>query len=181
MPMHSYYNSMLFLLPPILYMSSFLLARNFTEKKPTTHGLKAHPLLGHLPAFVKNSHCFLDWTTELIVGSPEMRMAVLSFLIAGRETTASGLSPRRLVGDVKRVPAGEPIPVHGVPRRGEDVPREGDGVRANEVQSRYVLEEFVVDLVKEVAGGGVPEHVLSITLRMKGGLLVKIRRKAEAY
>ncbi|KAF0890119.1 hypothetical protein E2562_037683 [Oryza meyeriana var. granulata] len=44
-----------------------------------------------------------------------------------------------------------------------------------------VLEEFVVDVVKEVAGGGVPEHVLSITLRMKGGLPVKIRRKAEAF
>uniref|UniRef100_A0A0D9XNV6 Cytochrome P450 n=1 Tax=Leersia perrieri TaxID=77586 RepID=A0A0D9XNV6_9ORYZ len=44
-----------------------------------------------------------------------------------------------------------------------------------------VLEEFVVDVVKDdVAAGGVPEHVLSITLRMKGGLPVKIRRKPEA-
>jgi hypothetical protein len=34
-----------------------------------------------------------------------------------------------------------------------------------------VLEEFEVDVVKDVAGGGVPEHVLSVTLRMKGGLL----------
>ncbi|EAY82190.1 hypothetical protein OsI_37391 [Oryza sativa Indica Group] len=44
-----------------------------------------------------------------------------------------------------------------------------------------VLEEFEVDVVKEIAGGGVPEHVLSVTLRMKGGLPVKIRRKTEAY
>jgi len=38
-----------------------------------------------------------------------------------------------------------------------------------------VLEEFVVD-VKEDAAGGVPEHVLSVTLRMKGGLPVQVRR-----
>uniref|UniRef100_A0A0D3HHY1 Cytochrome P450 n=1 Tax=Oryza barthii TaxID=65489 RepID=A0A0D3HHY1_9ORYZ len=42
-----------------------------------------------------------------------------------------------------------------------------------------VIEES--NVVKEVAGGGVPEHVLSVTLRMKGGLPVKIRRKTEAY
>ncbi|BAT12587.1 Os11g0138300, partial [Oryza sativa Japonica Group] len=35
----------------------------------------------------------------------------------------------------RRVPAGEPVPVHGVPRGAEDVPREGDGVRADEVHS----------------------------------------------
>uniref|UniRef100_J3N5W6 Cytochrome P450 n=1 Tax=Oryza brachyantha TaxID=4533 RepID=J3N5W6_ORYBR len=82
MAMDSYYYSMLFLLPPMLYMS-YHLTRTLAEKKPTTHGLKAHPLLGHLPAFVRNSHRFLDWTTELIVGSPEMRMG---FWIPGMRT-----------------------------------------------------------------------------------------------
>ncbi|CAN6380479.1 unnamed protein product [Urochloa humidicola] len=38
-----------------------------------------------------------------------------------------------------------------------------------------VFEEFVVD-VKKDAAGGVPEHVLSVTLRMKGGLPVQVRR-----
>ena len=38
-----------------------------------------------------------------------------------------------------------------------------------------VLEEFVVDVRKEVGGGDVPEHVLSVTLRMKGGLPVQVR------
>ncbi|VAI29980.1 unnamed protein product [Triticum turgidum subsp. durum] len=38
-----------------------------------------------------------------------------------------------------------------------------------------VLEEFAVDVVRKNAGsGGVPEHVLSVTLRMKGGLPVQI-------
>jgi cytochrome P450 len=42
-----------------------------------------------------------------------------------------------------------------------------------------VLEEFVVDVKKKDAAGGVPEpeHVLSVTLRMKGGLPVQVRRR----
>ncbi|EEC67630.1 hypothetical protein OsI_35024 [Oryza sativa Indica Group] len=83
MAMDTYYYSMLFVLPPILYMSYHLTRILADKKKPTTHGLKAHPLLGHLPAFVNNSHRFLDWTTELIVGSPEMRMG---FWIPGMRT-----------------------------------------------------------------------------------------------
>uniref|UniRef100_A0A0E0MJD6 Cytochrome P450 n=1 Tax=Oryza punctata TaxID=4537 RepID=A0A0E0MJD6_ORYPU len=81
--MDSYYCSMLFLLPPILYVSYHLTRILADKKKPTTHGLKAHPLLGHLPAFVNNSHRFLDWTMELVVGSPEMRMG---FWIPGMRT-----------------------------------------------------------------------------------------------
>ncbi|EEC68823.1 hypothetical protein OsI_37392 [Oryza sativa Indica Group] len=73
--MEFYAYSMLLILPLILYMS-YHLTRTLAEKKPTTHGLKAHPLLGHLPAFVKNSHRFLDWSTELIAGSPEMRIGL---------------------------------------------------------------------------------------------------------
>nr|CBX25444.1 hypothetical_protein [Oryza glaberrima] len=73
--MEFYAYSMLLILPLILYMS-YHLTRTLAEKKPTTHGLKAHPLLGHLPAFVRNSHRFLDWSTELIAGSPEMRIGL---------------------------------------------------------------------------------------------------------
>ncbi|XP_062203625.1 cytochrome P450 CYP94D108-like [Phragmites australis] len=67
---------------PMLYIS-YHFTRTLTKKKPTTHGLKAHPLLGHLPAFLKNRHRFLDWSTELIVASPEHRMG---FWIPGMRT-----------------------------------------------------------------------------------------------
>jgi cytochrome P450 len=43
-----------------------------------------------------------------------------------------------------------------------------------------VIEEFVVDVVGKDAGAGVPEHVLSVTLRMKGGLPVRVRRRVVA-
>ncbi|KAL6905669.1 hypothetical protein ACP4OV_003270 [Aristida adscensionis] len=74
--------SLLVLLLPVIYIS-YHLTRTLRKKKPTTHGLKAHPLLGHLPAFLKNRHRFLDWSTELIVGSPEQRMG---FWIPGMRT-----------------------------------------------------------------------------------------------
>jgi cytochrome P450 len=43
-----------------------------------------------------------------------------------------------------------------------------------------VLEEFVVGVEKDSAGG-VPEHVLSVTLRMKGGLPVQVRRRVVSF
>ena len=75
--------SLLILLLPILLYISYHLARTLAKKKPTTHGLKSHPLLGHLPAFLKNRHRFLDWSTELIVASPDHRMG---FWIPGMRT-----------------------------------------------------------------------------------------------
>uniref|UniRef100_J3NB79 Integrase catalytic domain-containing protein n=1 Tax=Oryza brachyantha TaxID=4533 RepID=J3NB79_ORYBR len=63
--------------------SAVRLTRTLAKKKPTTHGFKAHPLLGYLPAFLNNSHRFLDWSSELIAGSPEMRMG---FWIPGMRT-----------------------------------------------------------------------------------------------
>ncbi|CAL4908969.1 unnamed protein product [Urochloa decumbens] len=73
------------LLLPILYVSYHLLTRTLMTRKeqPITHGLKAHPLLGHLPAFLRNRHRFLDWSTELIVASPGHRMG---FWIPGMRT-----------------------------------------------------------------------------------------------
>ncbi|TVU34748.1 hypothetical protein EJB05_16598, partial [Eragrostis curvula] len=74
--------SLLVLLLPVIYIA-YCLARRVTKKKPATHGLKSHPFLGHLPAFVKNRHRFLDWSTELIVGSPDLRMG---FWVPGMRT-----------------------------------------------------------------------------------------------
>ncbi|CAL4995692.1 unnamed protein product [Urochloa decumbens] len=72
----------LLLLPVLLYIS-YHLTRALTKKKPTTHGLKSHTVLGHLPAFLRNRHRFLDWSTELILASPEQRMG---FWIPGMRT-----------------------------------------------------------------------------------------------
>ncbi|KAF8664646.1 hypothetical protein HU200_054355 [Digitaria exilis] len=65
---------LLLLLLPILLYIFYHLTRALIKKKPTTHGLKSHPLLGHLPSFLKNRHRFLDWSTELIIASPDHRM-----------------------------------------------------------------------------------------------------------
>ncbi|KAF7071738.1 hypothetical protein CFC21_076995 [Triticum aestivum] len=73
---------LLILLPPVLYIS-YHIARSLAKKKPTTHGLRRHPLLGHLPAFLKNRDRFLEWSTELIVASPDLRMG---FWIPGMTT-----------------------------------------------------------------------------------------------
>lgn len=67
-------SQVLFLLLPIVLYISYHLSGALAKKKPTTHGLKSYPLLGHLPAFLKNRHRFLDWSTELILRSPEQRM-----------------------------------------------------------------------------------------------------------
>nr|CAD1829585.1 unnamed protein product [Ananas comosus var. bracteatus] len=41
------------------------------SKTPSTiHGLKPHPLLGHLPHFLSNRHRILDWFTETLLRSP---------------------------------------------------------------------------------------------------------------
>uniref|UniRef100_A0A0E0R3X3 Uncharacterized protein n=1 Tax=Oryza rufipogon TaxID=4529 RepID=A0A0E0R3X3_ORYRU len=253
--MEFYAYSMLLILPLILYMS-YHLTRTLAEKKPTTHGLKAHPLLGHLPAFVKNSHRFLDWSTELIAGSPEMRIGLWipgmrSGIVTGNPADVEHIlrtnfanypkgqhaigmledflghglfnsdgeqwlwqrknasydayamgrlaaiwgedcmeyRPERWLGDDGAFQPASPFRFtvfHAGPRM--CLGKEMAYVQMKSIEMAYVqmksivanvLEELVVDVVKEVAGGGAPEHVFSISLRMKGGLPVKIRRKGN--
>ncbi|KAF3327288.1 cytochrome P450 94A1 [Carex littledalei] len=45
-------------------------------KKPTIHGLKSYPVIGHLPHFIRNSHRILDWTTEILLQSPTHTMGL---------------------------------------------------------------------------------------------------------
>ncbi|CAL4894299.1 unnamed protein product [Urochloa decumbens] len=94
------------LLLPILHV----LARTLMTRKeqPITHGLKAHRLLGHLPAFLRNRHRFLDWSTELIVASPGHRMG---FWIPGMRTGIVTANPADvehvLRANVTNYPIGE--------------------------------------------------------------------------
>ncbi|CAL4902378.1 unnamed protein product [Urochloa decumbens] len=98
------------LLLPILYVSYHHLTRTLMtrKKQPITHGLKAHPLLGHLPAFLRNRHRFLDWSTELIVASPGHRMG---FWIPGMRTGIVTANPADvehvLRANVTNYPIGE--------------------------------------------------------------------------
>ncbi|XP_078149838.1 cytochrome P450 CYP94D108-like [Carex rostrata] len=40
-----------------------------STKKPSIHGIKSYPVIGHLPHFIRNSHRFLDWVTEILLQS----------------------------------------------------------------------------------------------------------------
>uniref|UniRef100_A0A0D3HHY0 Cytochrome P450 n=1 Tax=Oryza barthii TaxID=65489 RepID=A0A0D3HHY0_9ORYZ len=141
--MDSYYYSMLFVLPPILYMSYHLTRILADKKKPTTHGLKAHPLLGHLPAFVNNSNRFLDWTTELIVGSPEMRMG---FWIPGMRT---GIITGNPADEGDRHAPGEPF--------GFDALREMHYLHAALTESMRLYPPAPIDLQLCAADDTLPE------------------------
>jgi len=64
------------------FLFSFLLYLYFknqrSTKKPTIHGLKSYPVIGHLPHLIQNSHRFLDWMTEILLQSPTHTMGFSS-------------------------------------------------------------------------------------------------------
>ncbi|KAJ4787129.1 Cytochrome P450 [Rhynchospora pubera] len=66
----------------LLLLFSFLLylytKNQKSTKKPTIYGLKSYPIIGYLPHFIRNSHRFLDWMTELILRSPTRTMGFCS-------------------------------------------------------------------------------------------------------
>ena len=62
------------LLLALIPLLSLLYLRQDAKRQPRAAGLKVYPLLGTLPHFLKNHHRFLDWSTELIVASPDHRM-----------------------------------------------------------------------------------------------------------
>ncbi|XP_020114408.1 cytochrome P450 94B3-like [Ananas comosus] len=60
----------LLLLLALFLLALFLLRQNPSKTPSTIHGLKPHPLLGHLPHFLSNRHRILDWFTETLLRSP---------------------------------------------------------------------------------------------------------------
>jgi cytochrome P450 len=65
-----------------IFFSSFLFylynKKHQSKKKPTIYGLKSYPIIGYLPHFVRNSHRFLDWITEILLQSPTCTMGFRS-------------------------------------------------------------------------------------------------------
>lgn len=76
---------------------------------------------------------FLDRVDAAVLAGGPSRSAM------GRlEATYGAMTGRGTVAwRGRRVPAGEPVPVHlGIPREAEDVPGKGDGLRADQVHCR---------------------------------------------
>lgn len=44
--------------------------RQHQHQSSLAHGLKAYPILGHLPQFLKNRHHFHDWITSILAATP---------------------------------------------------------------------------------------------------------------
>jgi cytochrome P450 len=76
---------LLLLLLPLLY----LLLRRDPKKQPRAHGLKAYPLIGTLPHFVKNQDRFLDWCTGVLKRDPTHTMSFKALGLVGGVITAN--------------------------------------------------------------------------------------------
>ncbi|CAN6339532.1 unnamed protein product [Urochloa humidicola] len=156
--------SLLVLLLPVVLYISYHLARALTKKKPTTHGLRSHPLLGHLPAFVRNRHRFLDWSTELILASPEQRMG---FWIPGMRTGIVTANPADVEHVLRTNFANYPKGAHAISMLEDFLGRglfNSDGEQwlwqrknASLEFTKRSLRSFVVDVVQaEVANRLLP-------------------------
>jgi cytochrome P450 len=154
---------LLLLLLPTLYIF-YHLTGTLTKRKPTTHGLRPHPLLGHLPAFLRNRHRFLDWSTELIVASPGQRMG---FWIPGMRTGIVTGNPADVEHVLRANFANYPKGAHAISMLEDFLGRglfNSDGDQwlwqrknASLEFTKRSLRKFVVDVVQaEVAGRLLP-------------------------
>jgi cytochrome P450 len=76
----------------VLFFSSLLYLYSKTQqstRKPTIHGLKSYPIIGHLPHFIRNSNRFLEWMTEILLQSPTRTMGFCSIGTASGILTAN--------------------------------------------------------------------------------------------
>ncbi|PAN27968.1 hypothetical protein PAHAL_5G121500 [Panicum hallii] len=76
------------LLLPLLPLLCLLLRRD-PKKQPRAHGLKAYPLLGTLPHFVKNQDRFLEWCTDVIKRDPTHTISFKALGLTGGAITAN--------------------------------------------------------------------------------------------
>uniref|UniRef100_A0A0A9GEP8 Uncharacterized protein n=1 Tax=Arundo donax TaxID=35708 RepID=A0A0A9GEP8_ARUDO len=79
----------LVLLLPLLPLLCLLYLRQDPKKQPRAHGLKAYPLLGTLPHFIKNQHRFLDWSTDVMKRDPTHTMSFKALGLVGGAITAN--------------------------------------------------------------------------------------------
>jgi cytochrome P450 len=67
------------------------------KQQPRAHGLKAYPLLGTLPHFLKNQYRFLEWTTSVMKRDTAHTMSVKALGLAGVAITANPANVEHLV------------------------------------------------------------------------------------
>ncbi|KAL6853517.1 hypothetical protein ACP4OV_019546 [Aristida adscensionis] len=74
------------LLLPLL--CALLYLRRDPKKQPRAHGLRAYPLVGTIPHFVKNQHRFLEWCTGVITRDPTHTISFKALGLTGGAITA---------------------------------------------------------------------------------------------
>lgn len=85
----------------------FLFYQNPAKKQFSTR-LKAYPLLGYLPQYIKNRHRFLDWTTEILTENPTHTMIFKSLGQNSGIITANPLNIEHMLKtNFKNYPKGE--------------------------------------------------------------------------
>ncbi|KAH6779225.1 cytochrome P450 [Perilla frutescens var. hirtella] len=98
----------------------YTLLRRRKPRKTISYGFKTYPFVGALPDFIRNRHRFLDWTTEVLAGSP------------------SSTAVLRLLGNARGVMTANPLVVeHMLKSNFDNFPR---GSR-----SRALLQDFLGD------------------------------------
>ncbi|CAM0872078.1 unnamed protein product [Alopecurus aequalis] len=69
-----------FLLLPLFFLGAVLVLRAWRLDKTAaardTPGLRAYPLLGHLPQFLANRHRIMDWMTEVLARQPTCTLVI---------------------------------------------------------------------------------------------------------
>ncbi|XP_039127012.1 cytochrome P450 94A1-like [Dioscorea cayenensis subsp. rotundata] len=82
----------------ILFLPLFtFLFSCFSAKRPTSQALKAYPLIGHVPQFIKNRHRYLDWTTDIILSDPTRTMGFQNPFLAHGIITANPLNVEHII------------------------------------------------------------------------------------
>ncbi|CAL4946960.1 unnamed protein product [Urochloa decumbens] len=71
--------------------------RQDPKQQPRAGGLKAYPLLGTLPHFLKNQHRFLEWTSGVMKRDPAHTVSVKALGLTGVAITANPANVEHIV------------------------------------------------------------------------------------